>query len=45
MFHPADFGPPAPALEALRDYHRIGYVPFNAPGHKQGPGIDPATTG
>ncbi|WP_372664640.1 aminotransferase class I/II-fold pyridoxal phosphate-dependent enzyme [Amycolatopsis kentuckyensis] len=31
----------APVLEALRDYHRIGYVPFNAPGHKQGRGIDP----
>ena len=31
----------APVLEALRDYHRAGYVPFNAPGHKQGRGIDP----
>ncbi|WP_329046654.1 aminotransferase class I/II-fold pyridoxal phosphate-dependent enzyme [Amycolatopsis sp. NBC_01488] len=31
----------APVLEALRDYHRTGYVPFNAPGHKQGRGIDP----
>jgi arginine decarboxylase len=31
----------APVLEALRDYHRIGYVPFNAPGHKQGRGVDP----
>lgn len=30
----------APVLEALRDYHRIGYVPFNAPGHKQGRGVD-----
>ncbi|WP_410673999.1 aminotransferase class I/II-fold pyridoxal phosphate-dependent enzyme [Amycolatopsis sp. cmx-4-68] len=31
----------APVLEALRDYHDAGYVPFNAPGHKQGRGIDP----
>ncbi|MEV7041467.1 ornithine decarboxylase [Amycolatopsis sp. NPDC051061] len=31
----------APVLEALRDYHRVGYVPFNAPGHKQGRGVDP----
>ncbi|SFW84137.1 aminotransferase class I/II-fold pyridoxal phosphate-dependent enzyme [Amycolatopsis australiensis] len=31
----------APVLDALREYHRIGYVPFNAPGHKQGRGIDP----
>jgi arginine decarboxylase len=31
----------APVLEALRDYHSAGYVPFNAPGHKQGRGIDP----
>ncbi|MEV5712382.1 ornithine decarboxylase [Amycolatopsis mediterranei] len=31
----------APVLEALRDYHSTGYVPFNAPGHKQGRGIDP----
>jgi arginine decarboxylase len=30
----------APVLEALRNYHRAGYVPFNAPGHKQGRGID-----
>jgi arginine decarboxylase len=30
----------APVLEALRDYHNAGYVPFNAPGHKQGRGID-----
>ncbi|WP_033262305.1 aminotransferase class I/II-fold pyridoxal phosphate-dependent enzyme [Amycolatopsis vancoresmycina] len=31
----------APVLEALRDYHSAGYVPFNAPGHKQGRGVDP----
>ncbi|MBP2325254.1 arginine/lysine/ornithine decarboxylase [Kibdelosporangium banguiense] len=31
----------APVLEALRDYHERGFVPFNAPGHKQGRGIDP----
>ncbi|MFJ7214742.1 aminotransferase class I/II-fold pyridoxal phosphate-dependent enzyme [Amycolatopsis sp. NPDC098790] len=31
----------APVLDALREYHRIGYVPFNAPGHKQGRGVDP----
>ncbi|WP_410586922.1 aminotransferase class I/II-fold pyridoxal phosphate-dependent enzyme [Amycolatopsis sp. lyj-23] len=31
----------APVLEALRDYHRTGYVPYNAPGHKQGRGVDP----
>ncbi len=32
---------PAPVLDALRAYHHAGYVPFNAPGHKQGRGIDP----
>lgn len=31
----------APVLEALRDFHAKGYVPFNAPGHKQGRGVDP----
>lgn len=31
----------APVLDALRAYHHAGYVPFNAPGHKQGRGIDP----
>lgn len=31
----------APVLEALRAYHEAGYVPFNAPGHKQGRGVDP----
>jgi arginine/lysine/ornithine decarboxylase len=31
----------APVLEALRDYRETGYVPFNAPGHKQGRGVDP----
>ncbi|HEY3471892.1 MAG TPA: ornithine decarboxylase [Amycolatopsis sp.] len=30
----------APVLEALRDYRDAGYVPFNAPGHKQGRGVD-----
>jgi arginine/lysine/ornithine decarboxylase len=31
----------APVLQALRDYHDRGYVPFNPPGHKQGRGVDP----
>jgi arginine decarboxylase len=31
----------APVLEALQDFHDKGYVPFNAPGHKQGRGVDP----
>ncbi|WP_396126814.1 hypothetical protein [Amycolatopsis sp. FBCC-B4732] len=31
----------APVLDALRAYHHAGYVPFNAPGHEQGRGIDP----
>jgi len=31
----------APVLQALRDYHDPGYVPFNPPGHKQGRGVDP----
>jgi arginine/lysine/ornithine decarboxylase len=31
----------APVLEALRAYREAGYVPFNAPGHKQGRGVDP----
>ncbi|SDW66580.1 Arginine/lysine/ornithine decarboxylase [Amycolatopsis xylanica] len=30
----------APVLDALRDYRDRGYVPFNAPGHKQGRGVD-----
>ncbi|MCE7002720.1 ornithine decarboxylase [Kibdelosporangium philippinense] len=31
----------APVLEALQRYHEQAFVPFNAPGHKQGRGIDP----
>jgi arginine decarboxylase len=31
----------APVLEALQAYRDAGYVPFNAPGHKQGRGVDP----
>ncbi|KZB79315.1 aminotransferase class I/II-fold pyridoxal phosphate-dependent enzyme [Amycolatopsis regifaucium] len=31
----------APVLEALREYRDRGFVPFNAPGHKQGRGVDP----
>ncbi len=30
----------APVLEALREFHERGYVPFNPPGHKQGRGVD-----
>ncbi|WP_290052576.1 aminotransferase class I/II-fold pyridoxal phosphate-dependent enzyme [Amycolatopsis solani] len=30
----------APVLDALRDYRDAGFVPFNAPGHKQGRGVD-----
>jgi arginine/lysine/ornithine decarboxylase len=40
--HPVDMDHSrAPVLEALRRYHADGSVPFNAPGHKQGRGIDP----
>ncbi|GAA4552241.1 aminotransferase class I/II-fold pyridoxal phosphate-dependent enzyme [Amycolatopsis samaneae] len=31
----------APVLDALRDYRDQGIVPFTAPGHKQGRGVDP----
>jgi arginine decarboxylase len=30
----------APVLDALRHYRSAGFVPFNAPGHKQGRGVD-----
>jgi arginine decarboxylase len=31
----------APVLEALQEFRERGYVPFNAPGHRQGRGVDP----
>jgi arginine/lysine/ornithine decarboxylase len=30
----------APVLEALQAFHERGFVPFNAPGHRQGRGAD-----
>jgi arginine/lysine/ornithine decarboxylase len=30
----------APVLDALAEYHELGIVPFNPPGHKQGRGAD-----
>ncbi|GAB3896915.1 ornithine decarboxylase [Kibdelosporangium lantanae] len=30
-----------PVLEALEEFRRAGFVPFNPPGHRQGRGVDP----